>query len=150
MIAGLLLAALVRIDPQAPPQAPADPDAALIGGPWEISNAERDKSCTAVFRNDADQVFVRVDARLNESHTLMVRVDGRRNTSDATRIDGRGELDLRQRRLDLLLTPQPRQPAVLALKQSIRVRGPWSTLSIDRVPQEAIRPAAGCPARSGE
>lgn len=64
-----------------------------------------------------------------------------------TRIDGRGELDLRQRRLDLLLTPQPKQPAVLALKQSIRVRGPWSTLAIDRVPQEAIRPAAGCPAR---
>lgn len=64
-----------------------------------------------------------------------------------TRIDGRGELDLRQRRLDLLLTPQPKQPAVLALKQSIRIRGPWSTLSIDRVPQEAIRPAAGCPAR---
>lgn len=62
-----------------------------------------------------------------------------------TRIDGRGELDLRQRRLDLLLTPQPKQPAVLALKQSIRVMGPWSTLAIDRVPQEAIRPAPGCP-----
>jgi hypothetical protein len=33
-------------------QAP-DADAALTAGPWEISNAERDKSCTATFRSDA-------------------------------------------------------------------------------------------------
>lgn len=38
---------------QAPIQVPPDQNAALTSGAWEISNAERDKSCTAVFRAEA-------------------------------------------------------------------------------------------------
>jgi hypothetical protein len=45
-----LVLAFVAAPAQA--QAPADPNAALTGGPWEISNAERDKTCTTVFRGD--------------------------------------------------------------------------------------------------
>lgn len=48
----LALAAFTWLAPAAA-QAPPDPVAALTGGAWEISNAERDKSCTAVFRADA-------------------------------------------------------------------------------------------------
>lgn len=44
-----ILAAPVRA------QAPTDPVTALTSGAWEISNAERDKNCTAVFRADPTQ-----------------------------------------------------------------------------------------------
>lgn len=51
-LALLVAAALVLGAAPALAQAPGDPNATLTDGAWEISNAERDKSCTAVFRND--------------------------------------------------------------------------------------------------
>jgi hypothetical protein len=49
--AALLLVAWLAAPAAA--QAPADPLTTMTSGAWEISNAERDKSCTAVFRADA-------------------------------------------------------------------------------------------------
>ena len=83
---------------------------------------------------------------------LMLR-DGRADVfplqldTTRTRVHGRGQLDLRERRIDLLLTPEPKQRAVLALKQSIRVKGPWADVDVGLEPAEPIRAAPGCPVR---
>lgn len=62
-----------------------------------------------------------------------------------TRVDGRGEVDLREDpRFDLLLTPSPKQTALLALRQSIRVRGTAGDIKLSLVPPEAIDATASC------
>lgn len=61
-----------------------------------------------------------------------------------TRIDGRGQLDLRGQRFDLLLTPAPKQAALLALRQSIQVTGSFDDARITLVKAEAIGSAGGC------
>jgi AsmA family protein len=54
---------------------------------------------------------------VGKSHTI--RLD-----TEQARIDGAGLLNLRDETMDLLLTPHPKKPAILALNSSIRVNGP--------------------------
>ncbi|MEO7725690.1 MAG: AsmA family protein, partial [Burkholderiales bacterium] len=44
--------------------------------------------------------------------------------TEQTHTDGAGTIDLRERNIDLLLTPQPKNPGFLTLNSSIHVQGP--------------------------
>ena len=61
-----------------------------------------------------------------------------------TRIDGRGQVDLRDQRFDLLLTPAPKQPALFALRRSIHVSGWFGGTRIALVKAEAIDTKNDC------
>ncbi|MEF7612580.1 AsmA family protein [Aquincola sp. MAHUQ-54] len=69
-----------------------------------------------------------------------------------TRVDGRGTVDLRRLRFTLLLTPQPKEAALLALERSLRITGSFDNAEVELVPAEAIarspcNPGAPAPGR---
>lgn len=63
-----------------------------------------------------------------------------------TRIDGRGRIDLAKRHVDLLLSPNPKQTAPLALDRSLHVTGTPEKFDVALVKQEAIEPQVACDA----
>lgn len=57
--------------------------------------------------------------------------------TEHTHTEGAGLVDLRGRKLNLLLTPRPKNPGLLTRDGSIRVQGPWRQTDIsieDRIP----------------
>jgi hypothetical protein len=55
-------AATTQVPAQAPAQPPlSDAVKAMAGGSWELSNADRDKRCTVVFRTDPAAVGMRLE-----------------------------------------------------------------------------------------
>jgi len=63
-----------------------------------------------------------------------------------TRIDGRGRIDLAKRHVDLLLSPNPKQTAPLALDRSVHVTGTPDKFDVALVKQETIEPQVACDA----
>jgi len=63
-----------------------------------------------------------------------------------TRIDGRGRIDLAKRHVDLLLSPNPKQTAPLALDRSLHVTGTPDKFDVALVKQETIEPQVACDA----
>jgi uncharacterized protein involved in outer membrane biogenesis len=63
-----------------------------------------------------------------------------------TRLDGLGQVQLREESWALLLTPQAHQSAVLALNSSLRVQGSFRSAEVKLVDRQRIEPAqsAGC------
>lgn len=55
-----------------------------------------------------------------------------------TRIEGRGIADLRRRRIDVTLTPEPKQTALLALRRSMHVTGTFDAPEVKLVAAEAF------------
>lgn len=57
-----------------------------------------------------------------------------------THVDGKGSITLRDQRLDLMLTPEPKQPGLFTRRASIRIQGPVSAPAVsleERVEQAA-------------
>jgi uncharacterized protein involved in outer membrane biogenesis len=61
-----------------------------------------------------------------------------------TRVDGRGQVDLRDQRFELVLTPSPKQAALLSLHQSIQVKGTFDDAHIALVKADPIETKEGC------
>jgi uncharacterized protein involved in outer membrane biogenesis len=64
--------------------------------------------------------------------------------TEQTRIAGAGTADLRGRSIDLLLTPEPRKPAIFSLQKSIRLLWPSQDSAVslvDRVPMAEMKAA---------
>jgi uncharacterized protein involved in outer membrane biogenesis len=92
-----------------------------------------------------------------KSHVLLVE-------TEQTRIDGTGGISLRDEKLDLLLTPRPKNPGLLTLGSAIHVRGSFKRpeftldkgaapalepLSKLHCPGSAVLPAAGSGTSAG-
>lgn len=63
-----------------------------------------------------------LDVREGAGRTRTLVLD----TAD-TRVTGRGTMDFRQQRLDLILDPQPKDPGLFAKRRSIKVDGPFAS-----------------------
>ncbi|MET0350537.1 MAG: AsmA family protein [Rhizobacter sp.] len=63
-----------------------------------------------------------------------------------TRVDGRGRIDLVKRHVDLLLSPNPKQTAPLALSRSLHVTGTPAKFDVALVKLESIEPQVSCDA----
>jgi hypothetical protein len=61
-----------------------------------------------------------------------------------TRTTGAGTIDLPDRTLDLLLTPQAKQGGLFVLDRSIRVHGPLRRLEHTLVERAPEKRASGC------
>ncbi|MBC7993163.1 MAG: AsmA family protein, partial [Rhizobacter sp.] len=66
--------------------------------------------------------------------------------TERTRVDGLGQVQLREESWSLLLTPQAHQRALLALNSSLRVQGSFRDAGITLVDRQPIDPgaASGC------
>jgi uncharacterized protein involved in outer membrane biogenesis len=67
--------------------------------------------------------------------------------TELTHVDGSGTMDLRNERLDLTLTPEPRNPGLFTRRASIRVQGPFGNVRTTlgaRVEQPRSAAPAGC------
>lgn len=61
-----------------------------------------------------------------------------------TRIDGRGQVDLTAPSFSLVLTPQPKDTALLSLKQSIGISGNLDDAKVSLVSRQEIEATGGC------
>nr|WP_259372731.1 AsmA-like C-terminal region-containing protein [Schlegelella koreensis] len=64
--------------------------------------------------------------------------------TEGEHVVGRGSIDLRRRRLDVLLTPEAKGASWLALDRSIRIEGPWQTPARRLVDRVALPAPAAC------
>ncbi len=64
-----------------------------------------------------------------------------------THIEGTGTINLRDERLDLLLTPQPKNPGIFTLRSSIRINGTFK--NPDYALDPGVAPGGGGVARAG-
>jgi uncharacterized protein involved in outer membrane biogenesis len=72
--------------------------------------------------------------------------------TDRTRVEGKGSIDLNKERLDVLLTPEPKNPGIFDRHEAIRVRGPFRNLKVSlekRGPAGERALAAGSRPRCG-
>jgi uncharacterized protein involved in outer membrane biogenesis len=79
-----------------------------------------------------------LDVRDGVGKTRVLALD----TAD-TRLAGRGTLDFRQQRYDLVLDPQPKDPGLFAKRKSIKVDGPFASPHVTLIEPIQIA-AAGC------
>jgi len=69
--------------------------------------------------------------------------------TEQTHVDGAGTIDLREERVDVVLTPQPKKPGFFVRHGSIRLSGPFRNIGVtlqDRVELGSARNGAGADA----
>ena len=66
--------------------------------------------------------------------------------TEQTHVEGSGAISLREERLDLLLTPEPKKPGLFTRRASIRIRGPMRApaVAIEDRGKQAVRAQQAC------
>jgi uncharacterized protein involved in outer membrane biogenesis len=63
--------------------------------------------------------------------------------TDSARVSASGRIDLGNQRLNLVVTPAPKEPALVSLATPLRVEGPWSSPGVAPDGRAVIEKAAG-------
>jgi hypothetical protein len=129
-------------EPAAPEPAVAPPPRTMVGS-WEFSNADREKTCTITFRNDAAKVGKRIefDAKCTALFPFIPDVAGwRLNDNDFLRLldaQGNSILEFSEVESGIFEAPKPgegilfiQNPTDLgpAPKTADQVKGDWSVI----------------------